>query len=196
MIGTVFDTKYLTFGWWFDKGDGTKPYYFDAFFHAQGIEAPVIALDDNGLDELQGKATYEGAAAGKYAILGTTEDTAEGGHFTASAMLTADFDANAAADTTTAASDMLGANITGTIDGFRTGGTSRAAWKVTFETEDQQTGDAGMQYFNALNMCLPVLRRHGPWAARQPARVCGRLNSTAARALLPVVPPVANSPKP
>ena len=39
-----------------------------------------------------GTATYEGAAAGKYALPNTATDTYEGGHFTARATLTADFD--------------------------------------------------------------------------------------------------------
>ena len=30
---------HLTFGWWLDKGDGTKPYYFDAFAVADGHDA-------------------------------------------------------------------------------------------------------------------------------------------------------------
>ena len=41
---------------------------------------------------LRGTATYEGAAAGKYAIASTTDETYEGGHFTAMATIEADFD--------------------------------------------------------------------------------------------------------
>ena len=44
--------------------------------------------------DLEGGATYRGAAAGKFAMLSTTDDSADGGHFTAVATLTADFDAD------------------------------------------------------------------------------------------------------
>ena len=43
---------------------------------------------------VSGSATYRGAAAGKYAIQSTTDDSASGGHFTAAATLTANFDAS------------------------------------------------------------------------------------------------------
>ena len=43
--------------------------------------------------EIRGSATYKGAAAGKYAMASTTDDSYEGGHFTAMATLMVDFDA-------------------------------------------------------------------------------------------------------
>ena len=49
----------------------------------------------------KGSATYEGAAAGKYAMASTTDrDTYEGGHFTAMATLMADFDVDTWTPTT------------------------------------------------------------------------------------------------
>ena len=51
-----------------------------------------LELAGTDVGPLQGTATYDGAAAGKYTILDADADTAEGGHFTASAMLEANFD--------------------------------------------------------------------------------------------------------
>ena len=82
--------------------------------------------------DLEGSATYKGAAAGKYAILSTTDDSASGGHFTAAATLKANFDADS--DATDADVDVLGVSIGGTITDFMTGETSRPNWKVTLTT--------------------------------------------------------------
>ena len=100
MIATVTDDKHLTFGWWLDKSDGTEQYYFDAFAMATGMTPANSESPDNteltttNVGTLQGTATYEGAAVGKYTILDSTLDSAEGGHFTASATLKANFNAD------------------------------------------------------------------------------------------------------
>ena len=158
-IATVIDDKYLTFGWWLDRGDGTAPYYFDAFAAATGMgkngddpdtdNAVETALDATLVTSLQGTATYEGAAAGKYTILDANADTAEGGHFTASAMLEADF--NAATDEAVGAPpNTNGVAITGMIDDFMTGATPRPGWEVKLMAGDT-SADAGMQNYADLN---------------------------------------------
>ena len=150
IIATVTDDKYLTFGWWLDRGDGTKPYYFDAFAVATGMaDGPdTTAIAGDGL---LGKATYEGAAAGKYTILGVSEDTAESGHFTASAMLAADFDANA---TGTTDPDMNGVMITGMIDEFMTGDMSRSDWTVKLKSTDTSDNGEIPQYYTDLSAAI------------------------------------------
>ena len=70
-----------------------------------------------------------GGAAGKFAMQSVTDDSASGGHFTASATLTANFDANTAVDEPNA--DELGVSIGGAITDFMTGDVSRPNWKVT-----------------------------------------------------------------
>ena len=62
----------------------------------------------------------------------TTDDSASGGHFTASATLTANFDAS----TDPVTIDEDGVSIGGTITDFMTGAVSRPNWKVTLTTPD------------------------------------------------------------
>ena len=61
-------------------------------------------------------------------MVSTSDNSASGGHFTASATLTANFDANTGiADEP----NENGVSIGGTITDFMTGATSRPNWKVT-----------------------------------------------------------------
>ena len=124
----VKDTAYVSFGWWLNAMGTQGAYEFDAFASATGMEA----ITNRAADDVSGTATYRGAAAGKYAMQSTTEDSASGGHFTAAATLTADFDANTA-DAGQDANE-LGVSIGGTITDFMTGETSRPNWKVTLTT--------------------------------------------------------------
>ena len=126
----VADTAYVTFGWWLNAtgiGDG---YEFDAFASATGMEE-ARAVDGG---ELDGSATYKGGAAGKWAILSTTDDSASGGHFTAAATLTANFDVDSTPGT--ADNDENNVSIGGTITDFMTGDVSRPSWKVTLTAPD------------------------------------------------------------
>ena len=120
----VADTAYISFGWWLNAM-GTMGYEFDAFASVVGMgeEARTVVAAD-----VEGSATYKGAAAGKWAMQSTSDDSASGGHFTATATLTADFDANTAADDQPA-NDMV--SIGGSITNFMTGDVSRPNWKVT-----------------------------------------------------------------
>jgi TolA-binding protein len=132
---------YLMFGWWLDKGDKAEgPFKVDTF-------ASVVGLEPNTAQQsaLEGTATYTGGAAGKWAILSTTADSADGGHFTASARFAANFEAGDA-------DDMI--SIKGTIDDFMTGETARPDWEVTltvpdfetFATIDTNTTDANAEW--------------------------------------------------
>ena len=84
------DTDYLNFGWWVkapDKADGT--YTFQTFAGAQGF-AEATTISDN----MEGTATYKGAAAGVYVLKDVSAGLVTGasnGDFTANATLTADF---------------------------------------------------------------------------------------------------------
>ena len=114
---------YLMFGWWLDKGDDAEgPFKVDTFATAVGLEENTAAQS-----ALEGTATYTGGAAGKWAILSTTADSADGGHFTASARIAANFEAGDD-------DDMI--SIKGTIDDFMTGETRRPDWKVTLTVPD------------------------------------------------------------
>ena len=157
MISTVVDDMYLTLGWWLDRGDGTEPYYFDAFAAATGMSkngdnatttAVETELAGTVVGPLQGTATYDGDAAGKYTILDADADTAEGGHFTASAMLEANFDVALAVDTAPATT---GVRITGMIDNFMTGAVARPGWEVELMAGDGDGQAEGMQNYSNLN---------------------------------------------
>ena len=135
----VADTDYVSFGWWLNAMGTQGAYEFDAFARATG---PRMALNMGAGGVLEGSATYKGGAAGKYAILSTTDDSAEGGHFTATATLAVNFDANTATDIANPTED--GVSIGGTITDFMTGETSRPNWKVTLSYDD--AGDDGVQF--------------------------------------------------
>ena len=116
------DATYLRFGWWIRK-DKDGPTHAGVFYSAAELTALTDAvINDAGLI---GKASYTGAAAGKFAIsdpLRPGEDNA--GHFTANAQLEADFKAT-------------GSTLSGTIDAFRLNdGSEDPGWSV----ELQKTG--------------------------------------------------------
>ena len=123
----VKDTAYVSFGWWLNAMGTAGAYEFDAFASVAGMDANTGQGSD-----LEGSATYKGGAAGKYAMQSTTDDSASGGHFTASATLTANFDAS----TDPVTIDEDGVSIGGTITDFMTGAVSRPNWKVTLTTPD------------------------------------------------------------
>ena len=138
----VADSAYLSFGWWLNK-TGDDSYEVDVFHAA----ATGMTPNTGAGSALEGTATYRGGAAGKFAIQSTTEDSAEGGHFTASATLVANFDADLDGDDTTVDNNESGVSISGTINDFMTGAVSRDNWKVTlmpFDTDTADTAD-GLQ---------------------------------------------------
>ncbi len=137
----VADTSntYSYYGWWINKA--TAGYQFDSLF---GGTTVVVGADANtGVGGASGTATYNGGAAGKYAIYSTTPKAAESGDFTADVTLTADFDA-----TIEGISNLT--TISGTIDDFMVGGSKKEGWEVAIEknaangntTTNMFTGDA------------------------------------------------------
>ena len=92
------DAIYASYGWWIHKSADDMTYTASAFVDDKGM-VPAAA----GLDSLKGTATYVGGAAGKYALSSSTGGTNDAGHFTAKAMLNANFTDN---------------SITGIIDNF------------------------------------------------------------------------------
>ena len=119
---SVADAAYIKFGWWM-RDDKTSADILDnvAVFYGTEGGTPITS----GIDALTGTATYEGGAAGKYAWRDRVADTAHGGHFTAEASLTADFDGDG-----TNASTM-----SGTISSFRLGDDGMDPdWTVTLST--------------------------------------------------------------
>ena len=117
------DTHYASYGWWIRKSADGKTFTASAFVDNKddGTTANVPAA--TGLNALNGTATYQGGAAGKYALSSSTGGTNDAGHFTARATLEADFTVNTADDTTTN-------GITGMIDMFIGADGESRDWEV------------------------------------------------------------------
>ena len=114
------DANYLYYGWWVSKDKDGVPTAASAF---DGVVGTIDALtNSNSPSELTGSATYAGHAAGKFAMDNVLAGTGNGGHFTADAMLTAKFGANAAPNN---------GGISGTINNFRLNdGSVDPGWSV------------------------------------------------------------------
>lgn len=116
------DQNYASYGWWLHKSEDGNTFTASAFVDDRGT------VDDAaGITALRGTATYMGGAAGKYALSSSTGGTNDAGHFTARAMLEADFNA-----------DM----ITGTIDNFMGADGQSRNWSV--ELKKSAIGDTGL----------------------------------------------------
>ncbi len=120
------DSEYLTFGWWLMKDAAGMPASLQLIANAMGMGEPRNATSTTGI-ALRGTATYKGAAAGKYAIASTTDQSYEGGHFTAMATIEADFDVD---DDIAVGNQRDGIMLSGMIDNFMTGDVSRPDWMV------------------------------------------------------------------
>ena len=109
---------------------------------------PTIDATNTAGDAFRGSATWKGGAAGQYALPSTTDDTYEGGHFTAMATITADFDVDDTPDT--ADNDRAGIELSGMIDNFMTGDVERS-WTVDLMADGDNAATAeGMQPVNNL----------------------------------------------
>ena len=135
LVVNVADDMYASYGWWLHKSADGKTFTTAVFVDDKG---PVPPAADIG--KLQGTATYMGGAAGKYALSSSTGGTNDAGHFTARAMLEANFN-----------DDM----ITGTIDNFMGADDESRDWSVelmeqgigvtgTILGDDGSSGDAKM----------------------------------------------------
>ena len=114
---------HLVFGWWLSKNTKGLPTSADVFTDTDlAASANITAAD------VSGSAVFRGGAAGKYALHDLSGGNSEAGHFTASAMLEADFDYDD--PTTTDEEDNV--SVSGMISNFRTGDTSRN-WTVTLK---------------------------------------------------------------
>jgi hypothetical protein len=135
------DANYVSLGWWL-RTDMDMDGNLEAVMAwvASSAEGADYAAGDK-LNGLQGKATFMGIAAGKYAIMTpasvNTGASYEAGHFTADAELVADFE--------TATDD---GTMTGTISDFEQDGMSLGDWMVQlaegFDTGDDEEFDATM----------------------------------------------------
>ena len=120
MVSTP-DADYLYYGWWVHKNDKGTPMAASAFAGRAGTDPgdSTDGLDNAGnLAEITGNATYVGNAAGKFAIDNVLAGTGSGGHFTANAMLMAEFGTGG------------GKGVTGTIDNFMLNDTESVDWSV------------------------------------------------------------------
>ena len=104
------DTDYASYGWWLKKTENGKTFTASAFHDFKGTPGTVDIANLVG-----GTAKYMGGAAGKYALASSTGGTNDAGHFTARAMLEANF-----ADDT----------ISGTIDMFMGADGMERDWSV------------------------------------------------------------------
>ena len=135
------DDGYVQFGWWLNMKGKDLEDGFEVQTFASATDYAVIDTALKG-ETVTGSATYTGGAAGKWAIASTTEDTTDGGHFTATATLGVDFDVNTAAENETA--NKMGVSVSGMITDFMTGDVSRPNWKVTL-TLDNNAEAPGVQ---------------------------------------------------
>ena len=104
------DNAYASYGWWIHKAANDGDFTASAFHDFKG-EAGTVEISTL----VGGTATYVGGATGKYALHSTTGGTNDAGHFTARAMLEADFE-----------DDM----ITGTVDQFMGADGMSRKWSV------------------------------------------------------------------
>ena len=135
------DGGYLQFGWWLNMmGDDVEDGFdVNTFTSVTGMDQSDVL--QSGMDGVEGSATYTGGAAGKWAIASTTEDTTDGGHFTATATLGVDFDADLIATDEDNINDKNGVSVSGSITDFMTGETSRPSWKVTLSYDGAPDDD-------------------------------------------------------
>ena len=146
----VTDVDYLTFAYWLEgteeDGGDTRSYDFQA--HSQGSEVfgsdAFVETDDEAarmtkiaarMTEVEGSASYTGAAGGMYMrkVVGSdgkTIESATHGRFTADVALDADFGGS-----DVASNDQF--SISGMVSGFEDGdGNALGGWSVTLERAD------------------------------------------------------------
>ena len=121
------DANYASYGWWL-RTDEAGNLYASAFHHDRGTAPAAVTVNN-----LNGTATYNGGAAGKYAIAPATAGTSDAGHFTARATLTAKFgDADGGGENN---------RLSGVIDTFMVGDGESRDWSV--KLNEDALSDAG-----------------------------------------------------
>jgi len=117
------DANYLYYGWWVSKNKDGVPTAASAFTGMKGMVAALTSGTDSP-EDITGSATYNGHAAGKFALdysqKSVLDGASDGGHFTADVTLTAKFGAIAAPNN---------GGISGTLDNFMANGES-VNWSV------------------------------------------------------------------
>ena len=126
---TTTDDDYLRFGYWMTTTEtaGKVRHMIETFGNGDGYQTPATA------SELQGEATYNGAAAGIYVHKAGATDTlvVSDGEFVAAASLTATF-----GDTGDGKiADADGFSVTGKVTGFEstTGTQDLSGWTLTLQ---------------------------------------------------------------
>jgi hypothetical protein len=151
MVDVQNDDGHLVLGWWLSKDADGVPSGVDVFATAMnlGLRDDTSGNVTASGATLTGTATYEGSAVGKYAlhnVAGT--GNSEAGHFTADAMLEADFDANTAA--AGADPNENGIMLSGMIDSIMTGEMARD-WTVKLSADSNGADTAGTPGFDNLD---------------------------------------------
>ena len=128
----VGDMAYMNLGWWLTEDDDGA---LDVALASWGAGPSATYDGSSAYGSLEGKATFNGVAVGKYTARAV--DGLNGGHFTADAELVANFDEVLA--------ETAGNSIKGTIDNFRQDGDSIGSnWKVELEADVSGVNDAGV----------------------------------------------------
>ena len=117
----VDDESYMYFGWWKREQKSNESLSFQTFSDGM-TDGHSATTPGNAFNALTGGATYRGPAVGQYAIYQPLGAQSAAGSFTASAVLTANFD-----------SDML----SGTITNF----SSASDWSLTLNTASMAGGE-------------------------------------------------------
>ena len=121
LVTSTPDPHYASYGWWIHTAEDGKLTVGTLIDEKGGI---ANVPDGTGLAALQGTATYSGGAVGHYALSSSTGGTNDAGHFTARAMLEADF---------------TNLSVTGTIDNFMGADGMSRDWSVEMMKQAVQT---------------------------------------------------------
>ena len=184
----VPDEDYLYFGWWKDEpAEAKADDIFDYGFRTFASGSQPFTATSNAMRDVEGRATYSGAATGKYALEKGSRlaPEYEADAFTARASLTANFGSGDVAGT-----------IKGTITDFvnaNPDGTLLANWEVTLNETTLSDSSAtfesanGTGTDNAVAEIGGVESDTGVWSGAffgngredgQPGSVAGRFSAT------------------
>ncbi len=108
--------EYSYYGWWIDR-DNANGGYSLAFFTDHSTTTAIDERSSHDVSDVTGSATYEGGAAGLYAIYSTVPKAHESGDFTADVTLKANFDTD---------------RVSGMINGFMVDG-SKKNWMISLQ---------------------------------------------------------------
>ena len=120
------ENSVLQYGWWAAEGNSAGRTWMERYgplVSARPIGG-ITGIQDSDIAEMTGSATFEGHAAGLYAISNPDAGHNESGEFIADAMLTVNFD---------------DASASGMIDGFVAGGEEKG-WTVSLLSQGFVTG--------------------------------------------------------